>query len=91
MEIVFLVIGLVIGGIAAWFISSYKYKGEASKVEERSRILETDKSSLQSDLKSERGKSEKLNSENSKLKSDFENLQEKLAEQKNQLKKMLIH
>jgi len=88
MEIVFLVIGLLIGAIAAWFISSFKFKGETSRVEERSRILEDDKSSLQSELKNERDKSEKLNFENSKLKSDFENLQEKLVEQKAEVEEL---
>ena len=70
MEILFLIIGLIIGAVAVWFISSFKFKGEASRVEERSRILETDKSSLQSELKNERDKSERLTSENSSLKSD---------------------
>ena len=60
MEIIFLIIGLVIGVVAAWFISSFKFKGENSRVEERSRILEKDKLLLQSDLKFEREKSEKL-------------------------------
>ncbi|MCW9065961.1 MAG: DNA recombination protein RmuC [Ignavibacteriaceae bacterium] len=88
MEIIFLVIGLVIGAIAAWFISSFKYKGETSRVEERSKILEADKFSLQSELKTEREKSEKLNSENSSLKSDYNNLQQKLAEQKSELEEL---
>ena len=71
MEILFLILGLIIGAIAVWFISSFKYKGESGRAEERSIILEQDKTSLQSELKSEREKSEKLNSENSSIKSDF--------------------
>ncbi len=77
MEIIFLIVGILIGAIAVWFIASSKFKGDAGRVEERSRMLEVDKSSLQSDLKSERDKSEKLNSENSSLKSDYSNLQTK--------------
>ena len=88
MEIIFLIIGLVIGVVAAWFISSFKFKGETSRVEERSRILEDDKLLLQSELKSEREKSEKLNSENSSLKSDYANLQTKLSEQKDEVEKL---
>ena len=88
MEIIFLIIGLVIGIVAAWFISSFKFKGETSRVEERSRILEDDKLLLQSELKSEREKSEKLNSENSSLKSDYANLQTKLSEQKDEVEKL---
>jgi DNA recombination protein RmuC len=82
MEIIFLVVGLLIGTFAAWFIASARLKGETGRAEERSRILEQDKSSLHSDLKNERDKSEKLTSENSSLKSDYSNLQNKLVEQK---------
>ena len=88
MEILFLIIGLIIGAVAVWFISSFKFKGEASRVEERSRILETDKSSLQSELKNERDKSERLTSENSSLKSDYSNLQAKLEEQKAEVEEL---
>jgi len=88
MEILFLILGLIIGAIAVWFISSFKYKGETSRVEERSRILEDDKSSLHSELKIEREKSEKFTSENSSLKSDYSNLQTKLAEQKAEVEEL---
>jgi DNA recombination protein RmuC len=90
MEIIFLLVGLIIGAIAAWFIASSKFKGEAGRVEERSRILEADKFSLQSELKVEREKSEKLNSENSSLKSDYSNLQQKLAEQKAEVEELQL-
>lgn len=88
MEIIFLIVGILIGAIAVWFIASSKFKGDAGRVEERSRMLEVDKSSLQSDLKSERDKSEKLNSENSSLKSDYNNLRQKLDEQKADLEEL---
>ena len=63
-------------------------KVEAGKSTERVKIIEADKLSLQSDLKSEREKSEKLNSENSSLKSDYSNLQTKLSEQKAEVEKL---
>jgi len=89
MEIIYLIFGLIVGAIAVWFIASSKFKGEAGRVEERSRILEADKSSLQSELKSEREKSEKLNSENSSLKSDYSNLQTKINELQENEQKLL--
>ena len=88
MEIIFLIVGLIIGAVAIWFIASSKFKGDAGRVEERSRLLEVDKSSLQSELKTERDKSEKLTSENSSLKSDYNNLQQKLADQKSELEEL---
>jgi DNA recombination protein RmuC len=88
MEIIFLIVGLLIGASAAWFIASSKFKGDAGRVEERSRLLEIDKSSLQSELKAEREKSEKLTSENSSLKTEYSNLQQKLDEQKDEIEKL---
>jgi DNA recombination protein RmuC len=61
---------------------------EVGKFAERTKLLEDDKSSLQSELKSERVKSEQLNSENSALKSDYANLQSKLTEQKSEIEEL---
>ena len=105
MEIVYLIIGLVIGIVIAFlFLKSKKtvpieevnklndqlnsLKVEAGRLSERINILETDKLSLQSELKAEREKSEKLTSENSSLKSDYSNLQSRLSEQKDEIEKL---
>jgi len=88
MEILFLILGLIIGAIAVWFISSFKYKAESGRAEERSIILEQDKSSLQSDLKSEREKSEKLTSKLSAKESENIGLQQKLTEQKAEVEEL---
>jgi len=105
MEIIYLIIGLVVGFVIAFlFFKSKKtisideanklneqinlLKIEAGKFSERIRLLEGDKLALQSDLKSEREKSEKLNSESSSLKSDYSNLQTKLTEQKSEIEKL---
>ena len=63
-------------------------KIEAGKFTERVKLLENNKTSLQSELKSEREKSEKLTSENSSLKSDYSNLQTKLSEQKSEIEEL---
>jgi DNA recombination protein RmuC len=88
MEIIYLIIGLVVGSIAVWFIASFRFKGETGRVEERSSILEKDKSNVENDLKSERQRVLDLNSELSGLKSDYANLQTKLAEQKSEIEKL---
>jgi len=105
MEIIFLVIGLVIGFIIAFFFFKSKktipieeanklneqinsLKVEAGKFSERIKLLETDKISLQSDLKNEREKSEKLTSDNSSLRSNYTNLQTKLSEQKSEIEEL---
>ena len=63
-------------------------KVEAGRLTERIKLLEADKLSLQSEIKTEREKSEKLTSENSSLKSDYTNLQTKLSEQKEEIEKL---
>jgi len=85
MEILFLIVGLVIGAIAVWFITSFKYKGETGRVEERSKILEQDKNEIETELNIERQKVLDLSSKLSSLQSDYANLQQKLAEQKAEL------
>ncbi|MBT8379502.1 MAG: DNA recombination protein RmuC [Ignavibacteria bacterium] len=88
MELLYLLVGLVVGAIAAWFIASFKYKGEVSRVAERTKILEQDKEVIEAELKSERENVLELNSKLSSLQSNYSNLQEKLAEQKGELEKL---
>jgi DNA recombination protein RmuC len=88
MEIIFLVVGLIIGAIAVWFIASFKFKGEVSRVEERSKILEVDKEKTETELKSERQTVLELNSKLSSLQSDYSNLQQKLLDQKGELEEL---
>jgi len=82
MEIIYLVVGIIIGAIAVWFIASSKFKGESGRVEGRSVILEREKSNLENNLSTERQKVIELNSKLSALESDYKNLQTKLTEQK---------
>ena len=82
MEILFLIVGLVVGAIAVWFITSFKYKGETSRIEERSKILQQDKNEIETELNIERQKVLDLSSKLSSLQSDYANIQQKLAEQK---------
>lgn len=88
MEIIYLIIGLIIGALAAWFIASSKFKGETGRVEERSLILEKEKSNLENNLISERQKVIDLSSKLSALQSDYSNLQTKLSEQKAEIEKL---
>lgn len=88
MEIVFLIIGILIGGIATWFIASSKFKGESSRIEERSTIIEKERLNLDSNLNSERQKVLDLNSKLSALQSDYNNLQQKLTEQKAEVEEL---
>ena len=81
MEIVFLVIGLIVGALAAFFIAKFKFEGSSGKAAERNSILEEDLDKTEKELIAEREKVLKLSSENSALSSDYRNLQDKFSEQ----------
>ena len=105
MEILFLIIGLIVGFVIAFLFQKSKktipleeansqieqinfLKVEAGKIAERTKFLEEEKISLQTDLKNERTKGEELNSAHSSLKTDHTNLQQKLSEQKEEVEKL---
>ncbi len=88
MEILFLIFGLIIGAVTVWFIASSKYKGESSRVEERSRMLEQGNGELEAKLNTEQQKVLDLSSKNSSLQSDYSNLQTKLTEQKAEIEEL---
>ena len=88
MEILFLIVGLVVGAIAVWFITSFKYKGETSRIEERSKILQQDKNEIETELNIERQKVLDLSSKLSSLQSDYANLRQKLDEQKDEIEQL---
>jgi len=88
MEIIYLIVGLLIGAVAVWLIASSKFKGDSGRIEERSIILEKEKINLENSLGSERQKVIDLNSNLSALESDYKNLQAKLAEQKGEVEEL---
>jgi DNA recombination protein RmuC len=87
-EIIFLIIGILIGAFAAFLIAKLKYEGSVGKTGERNSFLVEELAKTEKDLASEREKVIKLNSENSALNSDYRNLQEKLAEQKSEIEEL---
>jgi DNA recombination protein RmuC len=87
-EIIFLIIGILIGAFAAFLIAKLKYEGSVGKTGERNSFLEEELAKTEKELASEREKVIKLNSENSALNSDYRNLQERLAEQKSEIEEL---
>ena len=92
MELLWLVTGIVIGGAAAWFIAKFKFSGVSSadselKLEkERVQDLKQQNSETKKELEIERAKTFELNNSLAATESDYRNLQERLAEQKQELK-----
>lgn len=105
MEIIYLIIGLAVGFVIAYFFLKSKktisieeanklndqinsFKVEVGKLEERNAGSLKDKSNLESDLQAERVKVIDLTTALSSLKSDYANLQQKLAEQKAEIEEV---
>jgi DNA recombination protein RmuC len=85
MDILFLIIGLVVGGTAAWFIAKTKFAASAQtslQVEqEKTRNLSTDLQTARQELQDERNKNFELNNALATIKANQQNLQKKLEEQ----------
>ncbi len=88
MEILYLLTGLVIGLVFGWIIKLLISKSESGRLEERNKLLQEDNIEKENELNTEREKTFKLNSELSSLKSDYDNLQKKLADQKGEIEEL---
>ena len=88
MEIVYILIALLIGFASGWVIKLLISKSESGRLEERNKLLTEDNVDKENELNTERDKTFKLNSELSSLKSDYDNLQQKLAEQKGEIEEL---
>lgn len=85
MEIIFLIIGIVIGAAASFFAVKYKYQSSSGKLQERNEITEQSLTETKAGLEAERAKVLKLSSEISALDTVNGNLEQKLSEQKKEL------
>ena len=88
MEIPLLIIGLAAGLIFGWLLSTFKSKSDTGKMEERASILEQGKKEAEVNLSIERNKVIELNSKLSSLQSDYNNLQQRLSEQKSEIEEL---
>lgn len=97
--LIFLGIGLLVGGGAAWFIAKLTFKQsgvqQSQEMElelkfesEKATALSNDLDRLNSELKSEREKYIELNATHSQLTANFHNLEEKLKDQKAEVDKL---
>jgi len=85
MEFIYLIFGLLIGSVVTYLFIKNKSASQSGKAEERNKIYEENIKKLESELTSERNKRIDLNSLNSTLQADYNNLQNKLSEQKEEI------
>jgi DNA recombination protein RmuC len=84
MEILYLLTGLVVGIVFGWLI----LRNKNSKLEERLKLTDEKNEENEIQLNDERQKVLQLNSQLSSLQSNYDNLQEKLAEQKGEIEEL---
>ena len=84
MEFIFILIGLAVGTVIAWLA----LRNKSAKLEERNRLIEEQNNENESLINAEREKVLQLSSDLSSLKSDYDNLQQKLVEQKAEVEQL---
>jgi len=95
MEILLLVVGLVAGAVAGWWIARFNFKAEhlqnSSGLElekEKTKVAFEQAAELKRELETQRNKVVELTSSLSATEADYRNLQEKLQDQKADLEKL---
>ena len=90
MDIIYLIIGILVGTLFTYFISKYKFKSSVSKSEERSSLLQKEKEKTEIELSSEREKVYKLGSELSASETKLLNLQKRLDDEKQEIEELQV-
>ncbi|MEM6524080.1 MAG: DNA recombination protein RmuC [Bacteroidota bacterium] len=92
MELIYLIVGIVVGGIAVWFVARGKFQSTESQANaqlliEKDRVeqYKSDLEEAKQKLDTERKTVIQLNSSLSSTEADYRNLQEKLKDQKAEL------
>src|SRR5690349_4247569 len=95
MEIIYLLIGMVVGTLAAWLVLRFKFSAETQRgsaallVEiEKNKALQLQLTELKKEIESERAKVLEANQSLAAAEADYRNLQEKLTDQKKELEAM---
>lgn len=85
MDVIFLLIGLILGGAASYLVLKFRFQAGSGKIEERNTLISQNLEQAKTELESERKKVIELNSSLSAVNADFVNLEKRLAEQKTEL------
>jgi len=88
MEFLYLIVGLLVGAVVSYLLVKNKSANQIGKAEERNRIYEENIKQSNDELTNERAKVIELNSSYSSLQADYNNLQNKLSEQKEEIEQL---
>jgi len=85
LESIYIILGLIIGSLAGFFVAHFKAKSESSRLEERNSNLDEQLKESESKLSEESNRANSLDNKLAGLNADYRNLEEKLSEQKKEL------
>ena len=88
MEFLYLIVGLLAGAVVSYLLVKNKFANQIGKAEERNRIYGENIKQFNDELTNERAKVIELNSSYSSLQADYNNLQNKLSEQKEEIEQL---
>jgi DNA recombination protein RmuC len=88
MEFLYLIVGFLLGSIIIYFFLKSRFTSQISKAEERNIIFEENIEKLEVEINSERNKNTELSSSYSSLQADYNNLQNKLIDQKEEIEQL---
>ena len=87
-EILFLITGILVGAVAVWLASKFRYEGQRNISEERLKGLSEVIEKAQKELEDREKEVIELNRQVSARDVEFRNLSEKLQDQKNEIEKL---
>lgn len=88
MQFIFLLVGIVLGGIFTWLYLRSKFVSENAKLEERNILLAQNHEVITKQVDTERERARKAENELSALRADYENLQVRLNEHKQEVEQL---
>ena len=89
MDVTFLIIGVLIGFSAGYFIFKYKSASKTSVFEEKINTLTSDVEKREEELNSEREEFLTISNELASLKADYKNLEEKISDEGTEFKNIV--
>lgn len=85
MEILYILIGIIIGGTLAWAVFRNKGTAKLASIEQRANMLSQENTSLKSELEEKTGEIIKLNTSLASKETELQNIGERIKEQKEEL------
>ena len=89
MDIIYLVIGILVGFTSGYFIFKFRSANSSVKIEERNSILKDELDKKEKELNSLREEYLKISNDLSSIKADYKNLEEKLTDQGTEFKNIV--